>query len=98
MNPEITQFDKMLIVTSLQLLIPVIQTIFFRCRDFQSAEIKSLLFRPKLQKFHSAEINGYTVRYYSNFNCSYITMSSLTYIPGFSVEYFVQPIYTDYAN
>jgi hypothetical protein len=26
-----------------------------------------------------------------------MAVSSLTYIPGFSVEYFVQPIYTDYA-
>jgi hypothetical protein len=26
------------------------------------------------------------------------TMSSLTYIPGFSVKFFFQPIYTDYAN
>ena len=25
-------------------------------------------------------------------------MSSLTYIPGFSVKFFFQPIYTDYAN
>jgi hypothetical protein len=24
--------------------------------------------------------------------------SSLTYIPGFSVKFFCQPIYTDYAN
>jgi hypothetical protein len=24
--------------------------------------------------------------------------SSLTYIPGFSVKFFFQPIYTDYAN
>ena len=32
------------------------------------------------------------------FNCSYIEMSSLTYIPGFSVKFFFQPIYTDYAN
>jgi hypothetical protein len=34
----------------------------------------------------------------SNFNCSYMAMSSLTYIPGFSVKFFFQPIYTDYAN
>jgi hypothetical protein len=25
-------------------------------------------------------------------------MSSLTYIPGISVKFFFQPIYTDYAN
>jgi len=25
-------------------------------------------------------------------------MSSLTYIPDFSVKFFFQPIYTDYAN
>jgi hypothetical protein len=25
-------------------------------------------------------------------------MSSLTYIPGFSVKFFFQPIYSDYAN
>ena len=34
----------------------------------------------------------------SNFNCSYMARSSLTYIPGFSVKFFFQPIYTDYAN
>jgi hypothetical protein len=34
----------------------------------------------------------------SNFNCSYMTMSSLTYSRGFSVKFFFQPIYTDYAN
>jgi hypothetical protein len=33
-----------------------------------------------------------------NFNGSYMAMSSLTYIPGFSVKLFFQPIYTDYAN
>jgi hypothetical protein len=27
-----------------------------------------------------------------------LAMSSLTYIPGFSVKFFFQPIYTDYAN
>jgi hypothetical protein len=27
--------------------------------------------------------------------CSYMAMSSLTYIPGFSVKFFFQPIYTD---
>ena len=32
------------------------------------------------------------------FNCSYMARSSLTYIPGFSVKFFFQPIYTDYAN
>ena len=34
----------------------------------------------------------------SNFNCSYMARSSLTYIPGFSVKLFFQPIYTDYAK
>jgi hypothetical protein len=34
----------------------------------------------------------------SNFNCSYMARSSLTYILGFSVKFFFQPIYTDYAN
>ena len=34
----------------------------------------------------------------SNFNCSYMARSSLTYIPGFSVKFFFQPIYTDDAN
>jgi hypothetical protein len=33
-----------------------------------------------------------------NFNCSYMARSSLTYIPCFSVKFFFQPIYTDYAN
>jgi hypothetical protein len=48
------------------LLLPLIEAIFFWCGDFQSAEkksakIKCLLFRPKSQKFHTAEITGYTV-------------------------------------
>ena len=30
--------------------------------------------------------------------CSYMEMSSLTYILGFSVKFFFQLIYTDYAN
>jgi hypothetical protein len=34
----------------------------------------------------------------SNFNCSYMARSSLTYIPGFYVKFFFQPIYTNYAN
>jgi hypothetical protein len=33
-----------------------------------------------------------------NFNCSYMAKSSLTYILGFSVKFFFQPIYADYAN
>jgi hypothetical protein len=51
----------------LQLLLPVIQTIFFQCQDFQSAEeekstkIKCPLFSQKTQKFHTAEMTGYTV-------------------------------------
>jgi hypothetical protein len=32
------------------------------------------------------------------FNCSYMTMSRLRYILGFSVNFFFQPIDTDYAN
>ena len=32
------------------------------------------------------------------FNCNYMARNSLTYIPGFSVKFFFQPIYTDYAN
>jgi hypothetical protein len=38
------------------------------------------------------------VKMSSNFNCSYMARSSLGYILGFSVKYFFQPIYTDYAN
>jgi hypothetical protein len=38
------------------------------------------------------------VKMSSNFNCSYMARGSLTYIPGFSVKIFFQPIYTDYAN
>jgi hypothetical protein len=34
----------------------------------------------------------------SNLNCGYMVMSSLTYIPGLSVKFFFQPIYTVYAN
>jgi hypothetical protein len=33
----------------------------------------------------------------SNFNCSYMARSSLTYIPCFSVKFFFQPIYTSGA-
>jgi hypothetical protein len=29
-----------------------------------------------------------------NFNCSYMARSSLTYIPGFSVKFFFQPIFS----
>jgi hypothetical protein len=32
------------------------------------------------------------------FNCSYMARNSLTYIPGNSMKFFFQPIYTDYAN
>jgi hypothetical protein len=45
------------IATSLQVLLPAIQTIFF----FGAAKIKSHLFRPQPQNFHNAEITGYTV-------------------------------------
>jgi hypothetical protein len=34
----------------------------------------------------------------SNFNCSYMARSSLANIPDFSVKFFFQPIYTNYAN
>jgi hypothetical protein len=38
----------------------------------------------------------------SNFNCGYMAMSRITHyyynILGFSVKFFFQPIYTDYAN
>jgi hypothetical protein len=54
-------------------------------RDFTSA---SMIF--------SCDVN--VIKMSSNFNCSYMAMSSLTYILGFSVEFFFQPIYTDYAN
>ena len=39
-----------------------------------------------------------SVKISSNFNCSYMGMSSLAYITGFSVKFFVQPIYTDLCN
>jgi hypothetical protein len=38
------------------------------------------------------------VKMSSNFNCSYMAMSSLTYILFFSVKFFFQPIYTNYAQ
>jgi hypothetical protein len=38
------------------------------------------------------------VKMSSNFNCSYMARSSLTCIPRFSLKFFFQPIYTDYAN
>jgi hypothetical protein len=34
----------------------------------------------------------------NNLNCSYIATSSLTYIPGFSMQFIFLPINTDYAN
>jgi hypothetical protein len=40
----------------------------------------------------------FRVKMSSNFNCSYMAGSSLTYIPSFSVKFFFQPIYTDYAK
>jgi hypothetical protein len=39
-----------------------------------------------------------SIKMSSNFNCSYMAMSSLTYVLGFSMKFFFQPIYTDYAN
>jgi hypothetical protein len=64
-----------LIVTSLLLLLPVIQTIFFFGAEIfnpqkkKSTKKKCLLFRPKPQKFHTAEITGYTgVSYKSPLN------------------------------
>jgi hypothetical protein len=38
------------------------------------------------------------VKMSSNFNCRYMARNSLTFIPDFSVKFFFQPIYTDYAN
>ena len=57
---------QLCIVTSLHLLLPVIQTFFFGAEIYnpqkkKSAKIKCLLFRPKPQKFHTAEITAYTV-------------------------------------
>jgi hypothetical protein len=58
---------QLFIVTSLQLLLPVKQAIFFigakifNPQKKKSAKIKCLLFRPKPQKFHTAEITGYTL-------------------------------------
>jgi trehalose utilization protein len=36
--------------------------------------------------------------WFSSFRGEDLNVSSLTYIPGFSVKFFFQPIYTDYAN
>jgi hypothetical protein len=33
-----------------------------------------------------------SIKMSSNFNCSYMTRSSLAYIPGFVVKFFFQPI------
>jgi hypothetical protein len=41
---------------------------------------------------------GYCKSKWAQINCSYMARSSLTYIPGSSVKFFFQPIYTDYAN
>jgi hypothetical protein len=35
---------------------------------------------------------------YKSAERNFMEMSSLTYIPGCSVKFFFQPIYTDYAN
>ena len=56
---------QLFILASHQLLHRIIQT-FFGCQDFHSTEKKSSkiqcrLFSPKPQKFHTAEITGYTV-------------------------------------
>jgi len=62
---------RLFIVASLQLLLPVIQTLFFFDAEIfnpkkkKSAKIKCLLFRPKPQKFHTAEMTGYTKNEYS---------------------------------
>ena len=58
---------QLFIVTSLQLLLPVKQAILFfgaeifNLQEKKSAKIKCLLLRQKPQKFHTAEITGYTV-------------------------------------
>jgi hypothetical protein len=49
-------------------------------------------------KYHSTKVWLHLAQWIPNFNCSYMARSSLTYIPGFSVKFFFQPIYTDYAN
>jgi hypothetical protein len=64
---KIDRVHQLFVVTSLQLLLPVIQTFFFGTKIFNpqkkiSTKIKCLLFSPKPQKFHTAEITGYTVR------------------------------------
>jgi hypothetical protein len=41
--------------------------------------------------FRGEDLNVYMLNYY-------MARSSLTYIPRFSVKFFFQPIYTDYAN
>jgi hypothetical protein len=48
--------------------------------------------------FRGEDLNVIFYQMSSNFNCSYMARSSLTYVPGFSVKFFFQPIYTDYAN
>jgi hypothetical protein len=58
---------QLFIVTSLQLLLPVKQAIFvfgaeiFNPQKKKSTKIKCLRFRLTPQKFHTAEITGYTV-------------------------------------
>jgi len=39
-----------------------------------------------------------TALFYVKMSCSSIATSSLIYVTGFSVKYFVQAIYTDNAN
>ena len=54
---------QLFIVSSLQLLLPVIQHSFsrFSIAEKKSAKVKCSLFSQKSQKFHTAEITGYTV-------------------------------------
>jgi hypothetical protein len=47
-----------------------------------------------LRGFRGKDLN---VIFYQNMP-NFMEMSSLTNIPGFSVKFFFQPIYTDYAN
>jgi hypothetical protein len=53
---------------------------------------------PILNNLYKSAERKIPVKMISNFNCSYMALSSLTYIPGFSVKFFFQSIYTDYAN
>jgi hypothetical protein len=77
------------------MLLPVIQTFFFSAEIFNlqkknTAKIKCLLFNPKPQKFHTAEITGYMLSdFLTEFDCSQVRHRSLDFQGGWGGLRFV---------